>query len=55
MCAAVGHPVQSLHRREYAGLTLDGLEPGGWRELTGEEVEALRAAVATRTRRAQRG
>ena len=55
MCAAVGHPVQSLHRREYAGLTLDGLEPGGWRELTAEEVEALRAAVATRTRRAQRG
>ena len=55
MCAAVGHPVQSLHRREYAGLALDGLEPGGWRELTAEEVEALRAAVATRTRRAQRG
>jgi 23S rRNA pseudouridine2605 synthase len=55
MCAAVGHPVQSLNRREYAGLTLDGLEPGRWRELTGEEVEALRAAVATRTRRAQRG
>ncbi len=55
MCEAVGHPVQSLHRREYAGLTLDGLEPGGWRELTAEEVEALRAAVATRTRRAQRG
>ena len=55
MCAAVGHPVRALHRREYAGLTLDGLEPGRWRELTGDEVERLRAAVATRTRRAPRG
>src|SRR6185436_5991940 len=28
MLAAVGHPVRSLHRTVYAGLTLDGLEPG---------------------------
>jgi 23S rRNA pseudouridine2605 synthase len=55
MCAAVGHPVHTLHRREYAGLTLDGLEPGGWRELTAEEVGGLRDAVATRTRRVSRG
>jgi 23S rRNA pseudouridine2605 synthase len=43
MCAAVGHPVRRLHRRAYAGLTLEGLEPGEWRALTREEIAALRA------------
>jgi len=42
MCDAVGLPVQSLHRRRYAGLRLVGLGPGQWRELTGDEVAALR-------------
>ena len=42
MCEAVGHPVQSLHRRRYAGLRLVGLAPGEWRELTPDELEALR-------------
>jgi pseudouridine synthase len=42
MCEAVGHPVVRLHRSRYAGLTLDGLAPGEWRELTAEEVAALR-------------
>ncbi|HZR93911.1 MAG TPA: pseudouridine synthase [Gaiellaceae bacterium] len=58
MCAVVGHPVTRLHRRGYAGLTLAGLPPGAWRELTEREVERLRAAVArppTRTRSARRG
>jgi pseudouridine synthase len=41
MCEAVGHPVRGLHRREYAGLTLDGLAPGEWRELTPDEVARL--------------
>ena len=41
MLAAVGHPVRRLHRSVYAGLTLDGLEPGAWRELTRDEVEAI--------------
>jgi len=44
MCAAVGHPVLRLHRCRYAGLDLEGLEPGDWRELTKEEVAALRRA-----------
>jgi len=43
MCEAVGHPVRRLHRPRYAGLTLDGLAPGEWRELTPGEVERLRA------------
>jgi 23S rRNA pseudouridine2605 synthase len=42
LCEAVGHPVIRLHRRGYAGLTLEGLEPGAWRELTAAEVAALR-------------
>jgi 23S rRNA pseudouridine2605 synthase len=53
MCEAVGHPVRGLDRSTYAGLTLDGLEPGRWRELTAAEVASLREA--TRTRSAQRG
>ena len=42
MFDAVGHPVRSLHRSTYAGLTLEGLEPGQWRELEPSEVERLR-------------
>ncbi len=45
MFEAVGHPVNHLHRSVYAGLTLDGLEPGAWRELTAREVEQLRSAA----------
>jgi len=41
MLAAVGHPVRRLHRRVYAGLTVEGLEPGAWRELGPDEVERL--------------
>jgi pseudouridine synthase len=47
MCEAVGHPVRRLHRSRYGTLTLDGLESGEWRELTGEEVAALRRLSAT--------
>lgn len=43
MCAAVGHPVRRLHRSAYAGLSVDGLAAGEWRELTDAEVKALRA------------
>jgi len=41
MLAAVGHPVTRLHRSRYAGLTVDGLEPGTWRELTPAEHALL--------------
>jgi len=41
MLEAVGHPVRQLHRREYAGLTLEGLAPGEWRELTSDEIARL--------------
>jgi pseudouridine synthase len=42
MLEAVGHPVRRLHRSVYAGLRLEGLEPGAWRELEPSEVERLR-------------
>src|SRR5512133_3617600 len=41
MLEAVGHPVTHLHRSVYAGLTLEGLEPGRWRELEPSEVQRL--------------
>ena len=41
MLEAVGHPVRHLHRSVYAGLTLEGLEPGAWRELEPFEVQRL--------------
>jgi 23S rRNA pseudouridine2605 synthase len=46
MLAAVGHPVKRLHRSAYAGLTLEGLDSGAWRELEPSEVLKLREALA---------
>jgi len=46
MLEAVGHPVTHLHRSVYAGLTLEGLEPGAWRELERGEVDRLRRLAA---------
>jgi pseudouridine synthase len=50
MCEAVGHPVRSLRRSRYAGLTPIGLEPGKWRELSGEEIDGLRRLVGLSAR-----
>jgi 23S rRNA pseudouridine2605 synthase len=41
MFEAVGRRVVRLHRRRYAGLTVDGLAPGSWRELRPDEAHAL--------------
>jgi 23S rRNA pseudouridine2605 synthase len=41
MLEAVGHPVRRLHRSKYAGLTLEGLAPGEWRELSPDELKHL--------------
>jgi pseudouridine synthase len=45
MCEAVGHPVRRLHRAAYAGLRVEGLEPGRWRELEPSEVKRLRTPL----------
>jgi 23S rRNA pseudouridine2605 synthase len=44
MVEAVGGRVRRLHRSVYAGLTVAGLEPGAWRELTKAELGRLRSA-----------
>lgn len=41
MLAAVGAPVETLLRTQFGPLTLDGLAPGQWRNLTNEERFAL--------------
>lgn len=45
MCAAVGHPVRRLHRSGYAGLGVQDLGLGEWRELDADEVASLRRQV----------
>ena len=40
-----GHPVQRLRRVAIGTLRDDHLPPGGWRELTTDEVETLREAT----------
>ena len=46
MVEAVGSRVRRLHRSVYAGLTLEGVAPGEWRELTRDETAALKDLVA---------
>ena len=41
MLVAVGHPVRRFHRSAYAGIGVEGLDPGRWRELTADEVARL--------------
>ena len=48
---AVGFPVVSLARVDFAGLTLEGLKTGEWRYLNKKEVDGLRARIAGRPRR----
>lgn len=41
MCAAVGHPVETLHRVAFGNINAKGLRPGEWRRLTHEEIKEL--------------
>ncbi len=41
LCKLVGYPVKELKRVEFAGLTLQGLQPGNWRHLSQQEWERL--------------
>ena len=42
MTAAVGCPTLRIVRVAIGPLTLRGLDPGGWRELTPDELAGLR-------------
>jgi len=44
MLQALGLPVEELHRRRYGPLSDKGLAPGGFRELSGDEIDGLRRA-----------
>lgn len=39
MTAAVGHPTLRLIRKSIANLTLEGLAPGEWKEISREELK----------------
>lgn len=45
MFEAIGHKVMKLRRVGIGPLELAGVEPGGWRYLTGKEVRDLKAYV----------
>jgi 23S rRNA pseudouridine2457 synthase len=45
MTAAAGLPTLRLIRFSIEGLTLDGLHPGQWRDLTPPELASLRRAL----------
>ena len=49
MVEAVGGRGRRLHRSAYAGLGVDGLAPGEWRELRESEVERLRKSGRPRS------
>jgi 23S rRNA pseudouridine2457 synthase len=48
MTAAVGHPALRLVRTRIGDLTLDGLSPGTWRNLSEGEIRTLRGRAEPR-------
>lgn len=46
MFEVLGYQVKKLHRVEFAGLRVDNLKTGEWRQLTFEEIEKLRQLTA---------
>src|SRR5574340_394113 len=50
MTAAVGFPTLRIVRISIGNITLEGLNPGNWRELTAAEVDRLRELASTTTR-----
>jgi 23S rRNA pseudouridine2605 synthase len=45
LCKKVGHPVRSLTRVEFGGITSRGIKPGQWRHLTPGEIASLKNLV----------
>lgn len=50
MFKAMEHPVRRLRRTALGPLSLSGLRPGQWRDLTEAELQRLRDAATTRPR-----
>ena len=53
IAAALGHPVRRLVRERIGPLSLGELQPGQWRHLTAQEVEALKSSAADENPRGQ--
>lgn len=54
MFAAVGHPLVALERRRIGCVTLDeSLAPGGYRQLTDDEIDGLRALCGMKAERSE--
>lgn len=54
MAEAIGHPVQRLTRQSFAGLTIEGLRPGQWRQLQKRELDKLKKHYLNPARKAKR-
>lgn len=54
MAEAIGHPVQRLTRQSFAGLTLEGLRPGQWRQVHKKELDKLKKHYLNPARKAKR-
>lgn len=54
MFEVLGHRVRKLRRIAIGPLSLDGLRPGQWRELTPKEIERLQTAASRPRRRPER-
>jgi 16S rRNA U516 pseudouridylate synthase RsuA-like enzyme len=45
MLAFIGHPVVTLERISFGGITAHDVLPGSYRPLTTEEIKTLKKAV----------
>lgn len=50
MCEALGFLVQRLIRVSFGGISIDGIRPGYYRELTRDEIDALKKKVGPQKR-----
>ena len=50
---AIGHRVMRLARQSFAGINIEGLRPGEYRELTRDELQQLKKKYLTPYRRAR--
>jgi 23S rRNA pseudouridine2605 synthase len=50
---AIGHRVMRLARQSFAGITIEGLRPGEYRELTRDELNQLKKKYLNPYRRAR--
>lgn len=50
MCEALGYVVMQLHREEVAGISLQGLQEGQWKQLSAVEMRTVSGILNTAKR-----